>query len=548
MTPNDIILEYLDEQKWTERESRQRVIQEMIISCLKESDYLDLCLKYDKLPLVQEGVGSSIKHGISSASGNVRSVVTRIRALMRRNQFVMKTLLSHASDVVGGMKGKFRKSGSKKSASQIAHENLRKKLDPDKKLAESEARVRVPYEGTMKQNEIALTNSSILIKEFDDDDTFIIDTMGVNYVKNDKGKERAVSDKGEGITSLASVMLYTNSMIYFVKHRDELDTLSDLINEGFKIVNGEGSMTSSEYSKKVNHLVNKANMKLNAIGNTGIKMSMKELREFQQKMSGMAERLDFAQNGNTKLDDVDKSVVQSLNDLVKMIEFIQFGLTSLTNAIQKVHLIDLKYMNSIDDRDSLSRFVYGCVQNGIPPKFIAYNAWLISSENLRGSASKYKPIGGQTRCVFFPNDNKNEILKIATSGIGINANKNEIRFSDFIKKSGEEDMIKISALITHTYPEDAIVAMERVVDRVGKHPDLVTLREVKSKYQDFTKRHPELRLIVSDFNDGNVMWSSDKDMWVCIDYGLGRRNTHSIKNNDNEKEIDNKKSVNVRDE
>lgn len=548
MTPNNMVLEYLDEQKWTERESRQRVIQEMIISCLKESDYLDLCLKYDKLPLVQEGVGSSIKHGISSASGNVRSVVTRIRALMRRNQFVMKTLLSHASDVVGGMKGKFRKSGSKKSASQIAHENLRKKLDPNKKLAESEARVRVPYEGTMKQDEIALTNSSILIKEFDDDDTFTIDTMGVNYVKNDKGKERAVSDKGEGITSLASVMLYTNSMIYFVKHRDELDTLSDLINEGFKIVNGEGSMTSSEYSKKVNHLVNKANMKLNVVGNAGIKMSMKELREFQQKMSGMAERLDFAQNGNTKLDDVDKSVVQSLNDLVKMIEYIQYGLTSLTNAIQKVHLIDLKYMNSIDDRDSLSRFVYGCVQNGIPPKFIAYNAWLISSENLRGSASKYKPIGGQTRCVFFPNDNKNEILKIATSGIGINANKNEIRFSDFIKKSGEEDMIKISALITHTYPEDAIVAMERVVDRVGKHPDLVTLREVKSKYQDFTKRHPELRLIVSDFNDGNVMWSSDKDMWVCIDYGLGRRNTHSTKNNDNEKEIDDKKSVNVRDE
>ena len=255
MTSNDMILEYLDEQKWTERESRQRVIQEMIISCLKESDYLDLCLKYDKLPLVQEGVGSSIKHGISSASGNVRSVVTRIRALMRRNQFVMKTLLSHASDVVGGMKGKFRKSGSKKSASQIAHENLRKKLDPNKKLAESEARVRVPYEGTMKQDEIALTNSSILIKEFDDDDTFTIDTMGVNYVKNDKGKERAVSDKGEGITSLASVMLYTNSMIYFVKHRDELDTLSDLINEGFKIVNGEGSMTSSEYSKRVNHLL-----------------------------------------------------------------------------------------------------------------------------------------------------------------------------------------------------------------------------------------------------------------------------------------------------
>jgi hypothetical protein len=86
-------------------------------------------------------------------------------------------------------------------------------------------------------------------------------------------------------------------------------------------------------------------------------------------------------------------------------------------------------------------------------------------------------------------------------------------------------MIDISAMVTHSYAEDAILSMERVVDRVGKHPDLVTLKSVKSKYQDFTKRHPELRLTVSDFNDGNVMWSSDKEMWVCIDYGLGKRNT-----------------------
>ena len=534
MTSYDTILEYLDHQKWMERETHQHVIQEMIISCLKESDYLDLCLKYDKMPVIQEGVGSSIKHGVDNAAGSVRSVITRIRALMRRNQFVARTLLSHVTDVIGGIKGKFRKSGSKKSASQIAHENVRKTLDPDKKLAESEARIRVPYTGDVKQDEIALINSSILIKEFDDDDTFMIDTMGVNYVKTDKGKLRAVSDKGEGVKSLASVMLYTNSMIYFVKHKDDLDKLYELINEGFKIINNEGTMTSEEYAKKVSHLTNRANMKLNAVGNSGIKMSMKELREFQQKMSTMAERLDFAQNGNTNLDDVDKNVIRSLNDLVAMIEFIQFGITSLTNAIQKVHLIDLKFMNSIDDREALSKFVYGCVQNGIPPKFVAYNAWLISSENIRGSSAKYKPVGGQTRCVFFPNDNKKEILKIATSGIGINANKNEIRFSEFIKKSGEEDMIKLSALITHTYAEDAIVAMERVVDKVGKHPDLIALREVKSKYQDFTKRHPELRLVVSDFNDGNVMWSSDKDMWVCIDYGLGRRNAHSTKKeNDN---------------
>ena len=526
MTTQDMIVEYLNDQRWTEREATQQVIQEMLMNCLRESDYLDLCLKYDKLPIVQETAREHMKHGIGDFGGGLRSIITRIRALCRRNKVVIKALLNHANDVIGGTRGRFRKSGSKKSASQIAHENLRKKLDPDKKLAESEARVKVPYSGKgMNQEEIALANSAILIKSFDDDNNFEIDTFGVNYVKNDRGKRRAVSDKGEGVKGFESVLLYTNCIIYFVKHREALDTLDELINEGFKIINGEGNMTPSEYSKKVFELTKRANLKLNAIGNTSIKLTMQELKAFQQKLNELAEHLDFAQNGNNNLDDVDKSVIQALNDIVHMMEFIQIGLNSLTNAIQKVHLIDLKYMNSITDRNALSKFAYDCIMNGIPPKFVAYNAWLIASEDLRGSASKYKPVGGQTRCVFFPNDNKNEILKIATSGLGLTSNKNEIRFSDFIKKSGEQDMIEISALVTNSYTEDAMLSMERIIDRVGKHPDLQTLMSIKSKYRDFTKRHPELRLNVSDFNDGNVMWSSDRDKWVCIDYGLGNRNS-----------------------
>jgi hypothetical protein len=526
MTTQDIIIEHLNDQKWEEREAVQQVIQEMLIDCLRESNSLDIYLKYEKSPIVQENAGEHILHGITDAGSKTKSIITRLRALCRRNKVIIKALLNHASDVIGGTKGRFRKSGSKKSASQIAKENLRKKLDPDKKLAESEARVKVPYTGKgIKQTDIALINSSILIKSFDDDNNFEIDTFGINYVKNDRGKRRAISDKGEGIKGFESLMLYTNSMIYFIKHREKLDTLGELIIEGFKIINNDDNNSSTEYSNKVHKLIKDANMKLNVVGNGGIKLTMPELKQFQQKLNDLSEKLDFVQNGNTKIDNVDKSVIQSLNDLVHMMEIIQLGLNSLTNAIQKVHLIDLKFMNSISDRDALSKFAYDCIVNGIPPKFIAYNAWLISSENLRGSSPKYKPVGGQTRCVFFPNDNKNEILKIATSGLGITSNKNEIRFSDFIKKSNEQDMIDISALVTNSYAENAILSMERIVDRVGKHPDLQTLMSVKSKFRDFTKRHPELRLNVSDFNDGNVMWSSDRNKWVCIDYGLGQRNS-----------------------
>jgi len=526
-----IVMEHMKTMQQQQLMTRQLVLEQMLESCLKESDYIDCCLNYGEIPYQEAAatageeatkVDGKVKKFIANRAGDARNMITRIRALTRRNTVILKTLSSHATDVLNGFRGKFRKSGAKKSVSQIAHENLLKKLDPDKKLAESEARVKVPYTGDVKQDDIVLNNSAILIKEFDDDNNFTIDLLGVNYLKNDNGKDRAISDKGRGVKSLASLILYTNSMIYFIKHPDEMDHLAELIQEGFDIVSGKKE--NNGYAKKVSKLTIKAHAKTNAIGNTSVRLTMKELTTFQKKMSEMATKLDFAQNSGTKMDNVDKEVIQSLNDLVNMLEYVQFGLTSLTNAIQKVHLIDLKFMNSITDRNALSKFVYSCVTNGIPPKFIAYNTWLIANESLRGNSSKYKPIGGQSRCVFFPEDNKKEILKIAINGNGIIANKNEIRMSDVLKKSNEKDILQVSALVTNHYEEDAILAMERIVDRVGKHPDLEILNTVKNQFKDFTSRHPELRLVVSDFNDGNIMWSSDRDCWVCIDYGLGRRN------------------------
>jgi hypothetical protein len=530
MTIDEYIMDQLQESRESRWDTEQHVLEQMILESMKEWEYLDHCIKYHKEPTLvfQEGNPfKAIDEGIKDIAGSGRSLITRMRALTRRNLVVLKTLFSHVQDVGAGTSGKFRKDGAKKSASQIAHENLRKKLDPDKKLDESKARVKVPYEGDIKQEEIELINSAILIKEFNDDETFEVDLMGVNYVKNDKGKVRAISDKGEGVQSLASLFVYTNAMIFFIKHEDEMQELCDLITIGFEIVNGTQTIENAEYVKRVNRLRNKAFNKANGVGAGGTRLSMKELTAFQSKLNELEEKLDFVQNANVKLDDVDPGVIDGLNKLVHITEHFQFGLSSLSNAMQKVHLIDLKFMNSITDRNVLSKFVYDCIQNGIPPKYIAYNTWLIANESIRGSAARYKPVGGQTRCVFFPNDNKKEILKIATSGIGITSNKNEIRFSQFLKQSKEQEMIECSALVTNQYAQDAILAMERVVDRVGKHPDLMTLQTMKSQYQQFTTRHPELRLVVSDFNDGNVMWSSDKDRWVCIDYGLGKRSKES---------------------
>lgn len=505
--------------------SRTHVLEAMIISNQKECQYIEDCLVHGKEPVGMYLEGEGIKNRL-----------TRIKALIKRTNNVWKTLFKHFTDVMGGFFGKFRKSGAKKSMSAIADETLRKKLDPGKKLAESQARVKIPYTGKESQTEVELINSAFLINNFISDTEFEVDLMGINYLKNDKGKMQAIDDRGEGVKGLASVLLYSNAMLYFTKHTDDLDKLMELIVTGFKIVNDPNGTEDDrkKYRKEVASLSGKCNSKLNAIKEkTSTRLSMKELTSFQSKVNKLEEDLDFIQNGNTDLSEVDNDTIIALNSLVNIVTNIQFGLTSLSNAMQKVHLIDLKYMNAIDDRDILSKFVYDCIINGIPPKYIAYNTWLIAQESIRGDASVYKPTCGQTRCIFFPN--KKEILKIAINGNGVTSNKNELRFSQFLKNSKEEDMIKISALVNDSYSEDAIISMERIIDSVGKHPDLGVLNEIKGKFIDFTKRHAELRLVVTDFNDGNVMWSSDRDCWVCIDYGLGKRNTQK-KTTDTKKE------------
>ena len=191
-------------------------------------------------------------------------------------------------------------------------------------------------------------------------------------------------------------------------------------------------------------------------------------------------------------------------------------------------MIKAQYVNSIKDKNDLAKFVEECIDAGVPPKFVAYNTWLIANEEIRGDKTDFNKVPmGQTRMVLFPK-NKKIITKIAFSGRGLTSNKNEVRMSEFIQRSKEEEIIKIAAPIVGKYGKDcAVIDMERVVDRVGKHPNPKMLNQVKGQFIDFVQRHPELRLVVTDFNDGNIMWSSDRDCWVCIDYGCGQRDNAS---------------------
>jgi hypothetical protein len=310
-----------------------------------------------------------------------------------------------------------------------------------------------------------------------------------------------------------------------MKNPEILKELNDLVKESAKIASGDTSIDQKKFCKKSKELRHKFKnpakiFKCFVSGKA--RLSMKELTEFQARVNEALIDLDEIHSIENDLTTVEDATITELRKLVYDVHYIQYDMNAFTNMLQKVNLIDLKFMNSIKDRNVLSKFVVDLIKNGIPPKFVAYNTWLIASEDLRGSKPEYKVPAGQSRCVFFPNDNKKEILKIALNGFGITSNRNEIRFAKAI--SGEPELRDMTALVTSTYDGDGVIAAEKIVDASGgKHPSLKECKAMSNAYDKFTKQHPELRLKVKDFHDQNVMWSTDRNKWVSIDYGFSNR-------------------------
>jgi hypothetical protein len=343
-------------------------------------------------------------------------------------------------------------------------------------------------------------------------------------------------------------------MAYYIRHSEALENLANIVEKACKVMDEKSEINQKELCNAIRKTISKSHAFGVDFNAGGTKISMRDFTKFCARINQLTNAMDKFQNGNHSIQHLEKETVECMNKLVRELETVQHGLNGLSNEIGKVYMIKAQYVGTITDKSDLAKFVEECINAGVPPKFIAYNTWLIANEDIRGDKNDFNKVPmGQTRMVLFPKDKK-IITKVAFSGRGLTSNKNEVRMSEFIQRSKEEEMIKSSAKIVGKYGKDcSVIDMERIIDHSGKHPTPAKLIEVKNQFKDFTSRHPELRLVVSDFNDGNVMWSSDRDCWVCIDYGIGRRdgtseekmNHHAEKVSKAYEEKTGKKLVNV---
>ena len=408
---------------------------------------------------------------------------------------------------------------SLKSANGIASEVVPNPKLP-KEQQEVEKNLKTPFKG--KEN-VVLTATPIFIKEITEDEELYIGLMGVNYTKDENGKLKHVSNS-HGIHGLEDNTIIYKNMVYYIKHPEGLENLTNIVKKASLLMSKDESVNQEMLVKEIHHIIDKSHRLGRAFNAGGTKISMKELTSFSARINQLTNETDQIQDGNHSVEHLDGKTIDALNMLVRELETCQHGLNGLSNEIGKLYMIKAQYVNSITDKNDLAKFVEMCIDAGVPPKFIAYNTWLIANEEIRGDKTDFEKVPmGQTRMVFFPKD-KSIITKIAFSGRGLTSNKNEVRMSEFIERSGEEEIIKMIAPIKGHYGKDcAVIDMERVVDKVGKHPNPKQMLKIVNDFKDFTRRHPELRLVVKDINDGNIMWSSDRECWVCIDYGIGQR-------------------------
>ena len=169
---------------------------------------------------------------------------------------------------------------------------------------------------------------------------------------------------------------------------------------------------------------------------------------------------------STDIKDHIKDISNWLKVISTHLENLPMGMNLITNSIKHMWIISDSYSNTINNPSTLAEFVERCIKAQIPPKYIAYNAWKVTTPELNGYGTEFKPAWGQSRCVFFPKDKPNLVYKFALQYWGMRANKNEVDITKICKNEGCDDII---AKVVNIYKDHAMIACERVTPYEDAH-------------------------------------------------------------------------------
>lgn len=269
-----------------------------------------------------------------------------------------------------------------------------------------------------------------------------------------------------------------------------------------------------------------------------IELNVKDIIETQSIMSELndiSEAMNHRKDQTKEEDLLAYSISGIFRSLSSTFISIQMCFNDFTNRLMlDANYVAPKYRNKIKDPTMLAKFVSQCIKRGVPPKYISYNTWLLASKSLKGKSKMYDPVKGQSRFVLFPED-KSVVYKIAMSGFGLSANKNEAYVTNIVKK--HDSIRDYFALILDSYENGAIVKQERSFNRLNGYniPEEMFTKsndEMRSRTMSASEIADEFAIIqrelkfkhpieITDLDGGhNMNIDTNRGHIVLIDYGM----------------------------
>ena len=311
--------------------------------------------------------------------------------------------------------------------------------------------------------------------------------------------------------------------LHLMTHDDTRNKITELVNLALKVMKDRNpeDIKKLKKSEKVALLFKG----MASPESMTYKVPISQITATQAWASKMLESMEAFTSTNINISELDAATIRSLNDVVRILMRTQISLNFISTALNEdsMLLIDKRFYKSIKSLDLLDEFVGRCIQTGVPPKYVAYNAWLISDECIRGTG-EYKPIFGHARATLFP-PNKKIVLKIGLSGLGTVSNETESRFSKIFEDMDRVDLI---APVIKDFKNNAIIAMERVDGKFDlSKAELTNYAKTASKaledYQKNTGKKLNIKLSVASQHIGNVAFDYKYNVYRSIDYGVHYR-------------------------
>lgn len=378
---------------------------------------------------------------------------------------------------------------------------------------------------TMYPKTVKVPKSDIITEINKDDKTITFHIKGKGKLQ----KIKSVDDNNTNSTSSIEGVKksWTHSAhisLYLISEPEKLDKLIALTDLATEILFSEKKSHIHIFNKKCKSIIETLNYGAKHKKLSSVKVSMKDLSNFQKKINDLNYKLDKFANINCDVSSLSKETINNFNRLSKALLDIQVSMNALTSSLESSIIVNQQFVGSIKNLALLDQFVATCIDEGMPPKYIAYNTWLVANECIRGKGDEYKPVWGQTRFIFFPPGDK-FVLKIAMSGLGITSNRAEVRTSEMFEKMGRIDLI---APIVKTWDRDTIVAMERIhsTGNVSLIECGVYTNNVNSVISEYEKEHNvKLNIKISDQHMDNVKFDSKNKCYRSIDYGIASRSS-----------------------